>query len=505
MLVPHQPDEDGREQREDIGLQKRDQQLEKHHEQRETDGSADHDGADHRRRGPEYEDQAEQHENHEVAGRHVGEQPQRQRERLDEFPDQLDGGHDDRHDDRTDALHPRRHHYDRLEVAFRAERTETGDLDREERREREPGGDGDIAGRGRAPRQEAEQVAVQNKEEERQDVGREDFATVADAGDRDVVADEQHQAFDRGSKAARRASLAVATLHLPAAVPDCEEDEECREDHEDDVLGGRDVDRGAGDEPGTGQVPLAQTERQLDELAVAGVLEDHRADVRLLENHLRNLVSRNKSGNSTPRYPRPAGSGGIEARWVTDHTRSTPSARNRIPMPPSQRAMNSGLGARIFGRSNVTAHSCASTATPPPIIAGLPPSAPATTTRTTPTATRIPIAFTSLPYRPLPSVYLPSLTVDVFLHAVVDAHETREPAHERTDDREQRPRMNPPIQKPPPGAEQEDGDREVERHAEVLVARAFVFLCGSHVAPGNLGACEIFRKQIASHATLCGV
>src|SRR5213592_123640 len=470
--MPHQPDEHGGEQRKDIGLQKRDQKLEKHHEQREADGSPHHDVADHRRRGPEHEDQAEQDENHEVAGRHVGEQPQRQGERLHKFPDQLHGRHDDRHDHRTDALHARRHHHDRLEVALRPQGTEAGDLDREEGCEREPRGDGDVAGGGRAPGQEAEQVAVENEEEERQDVRREDFAAVADARDRDVVADEQNQAFDRSPKAARRSPLAVAPIHLPAAIPDRQEDEERREDHEHDVLGRRDVDVGAGDVPRPRQALLAKPQ-QLDELTVTGVVEDHLADVRFLESHLRNLVSRNRSGNSTPTYPRPAGNGGIEAWWVTDHTKSTPSARNRIPMPPSQRAMNSGFGARIFGRSNVTAHSCASTATLPPIIAGVPPSAPATTTRTTPSATRIPLAFTSLPYRPLPSPYLPSLTVDFLLHPIPDAHEPREPAHERTDDREQRPRMHPAIEKPPTCPEKQDGNRKVERHAEVLVPRAF--------------------------------
>jgi len=46
-------------------------------------------------------------------------------------------------------------------------------------------------------------------------------------------------------------------------------------------------------------MPLAQPERQLHELAVAGVLEDHLADVGLLH-YLRNLVSRNKSGKQHP-------------------------------------------------------------------------------------------------------------------------------------------------------------------------------------------------------------
>src|SRR5882762_3384865 len=169
-----------------------------------------------------------------------------------------------------------------------------------------------------------------------------------------------------------------------------------------------------------------------------------------------------------------------------------PTPSNRIPIPPSQRAMNSGFGARILGRSSVTAHSCAITAIPPPIAASLPPRATAITTRTAPKATRSTSAFTSPPYRPLPSVYLPSLTVGFStvgfsLHPIVDAHEAGEPADKRTDDREQRSRMHPAIEKPATGAEQENGDREIERHSEVLVAltvsfglRLVVFLCGSH-------------------------
>src|SRR6267143_1666172 len=394
--MPHQPDEHGREQRKDIGLQERDQQLEKHHEQREADGSADHDVADRRRRRPKYEDQAEQYEDHEVAGRHVRKEPQRQRERLDEFPDQLDRRHDDRHDDRADALHARRHHHDRLEVAFRAEGAKAGDLDREERGERERRGDGDVAGGGGTPRQQAEQVAVENEEEERQDVRREDFPAMSDARDRDVVADEQHHRFDRRADTARAATVAMALLHLAAAIPQRDENEEGGEDHEHDVLGGRDVDVRARNVPRARQMPLSQSERQLDELAVAGVLENHCADVRLLESHLRNLVSRNKSGNSTPTYPSNAGT-------VRETMRTMPTPSSRIPMPPSQRAMNSGFGARILGRSSITAQSCAISATLPPIAAALPPSKVATTTRPTPSAASTPNAFTTRPlYRPVP-------------------------------------------------------------------------------------------------------
>src|SRR5437867_3345668 len=165
-----------------------------------------------------------------------------------------------------------------------------------------------------------------------------------------------------------------------------------------------------------------------------------------------------------------------------------------MPMPPSQRAMNCGFGARIFGLSSATAQSWATTATPPPIAALLPLMVAATATSATPRAARM---------------NLPSLTVGFFRDFVVDAHESREPADKGADDREQRPCVHPAIEEPAARAEQEDGDREVECHPEVLVALtvalrlgSFVFLCGSHVAPGNLEACEIFRKQIVRCTTI---
>src|SRR5207237_4287068 len=83
----------------------------------------------------------------------------------------------------------------------------------------------------------------------------------------------------------------------------------------------------------------------------------------------------------------------------------------------------------------------------------------------------------------------------VSLHPIIDAHEPREPTDKGADDREQRPRVYPAIEKPAARPEQQNGEREVERHPEVLVALAvafglgiIIFWCGSHVARGNLGA-----------------
>src|SRR6185437_1632224 len=124
--------------------------------------------------------------------------------------------------------------------------------------------------------------------------------------------------------------------------------------------------------------------------------------------------------------------------------------------------------------------------TPPPIAAGFPPTNVATTTNPTPSAVSNANAFIVAPPLTAPYRLLPPL-IRVFLHPIVDAHEPREPADKRPDDREQRSRMHPLIEKPATGPEQENGDREIERHSEVLVAltvsfglRLVVFLSGSH-------------------------
>src|SRR5437660_1341891 len=76
VLVLHHPDEHARQERKDIGLEERHQQLQAHHEQDERDRPDRH--------APvrEQEDQTEQRQDHEVARGHVGEESQAQRERL---------------------------------------------------------------------------------------------------------------------------------------------------------------------------------------------------------------------------------------------------------------------------------------------------------------------------------------------------------------------------------------------------------------------------------------
>jgi hypothetical protein len=139
----------------------------------------------------------------------------------------------------------------------------------EKRYQGQPSGDGDVAGGCRAPREQPQQVAVQNEEEHREDERRELLPAVPDVGDGDVVADEQHQGFDGPAKTARRFALAVAARHLPAPPPDGDEDEQRRNHHVDDVLGGRDVD--AEQVPTGGQVDLVQPQSEEAEIELEHV------------------------------------------------------------------------------------------------------------------------------------------------------------------------------------------------------------------------------------------
>src|SRR6267143_875851 len=358
MFVLHESDEHGREKRKDICLQESHEQL----------------------------------EDHEVPSGHVREQPEAEGERLDEFPDQLDRGHDECHDHRAKTRHAGRDHDDGLEVPLGPQRPEPRYLDHQEREEGQGAGHREVTGRRSPPREKTEQVAVQNEEEERLDERDELLTAVADARERHVVAHEQDDRLDSRAESARSFPFPLATRDLTAGNPDRQEDEECGEQHEHDVFCGRNVDVRAGDVPGTGQVYFAKP-RQLEDMAIRRVLEDDLADIGSLD-HLRNLVSRNNSGNRTPKKPNTAGSGGNEAGWVRTQITSAPNARNLIPIPPNHRAMNAGLGARIFGLSNTTAHSCAINAVPPPIAATLPPIAPAIATRTIPRPSSSVSAFT---------------------------------------------------------------------------------------------------------------
>src|ERR1051325_2582013 len=378
VLVLQHADEDGRQEREDVCLQERHQQLEAHHEQHERHGA--------RGDGPaaEQEDETEQREDHEVPRRHIGEQPETKGERLDQLADQLDRRHQQRHRDRAEPLHPGWDEDDRLEVALRSQREKPGDLGDEKRENRERPRHDDVPRGRRAEGDQAQQVAVEHEEEKREDVGRDLPAVVADVRDRDVVAHEQGDGFD--GRAESRGALPVPVALLVAAPrrEHREPDEHRREEHEDDVLGGRDVD--AEERPPGGKAPLAP--RQLDNVTVRRVPEDHAADVRCLH-HFKNLVSRKSSGSRTATYPSIVSSSGSALRCVADTASSSPSTSARTPIPAYQRAMNTCCGAAMAGRSTATAASCVRAAMPPPIPAPRPPTSAAPIASTAPQAASV--------------------------------------------------------------------------------------------------------------------
>jgi len=152
-------------------------------------------------------------------------------------------------------------------------------------------------------------------------------------------------------------------------------------------------------------MPLSQSERQVDELAVAGVLKNHCAMFGFWKSPEKpRFQEQERQQHTDVSEQRGHGPG-------HDEDDATPSSR--IPMPPSQRAMNSGLGARILGRSNVTAQSCAASATLPPMAPVFHP----ISLQPQPTLPRVPRAGRR-----------PSRLLGVLLHAIVNAHEAGEPA-----------------------------------------------------------------------------
>ena len=60
---------------------------------------------------------------------------------------------------------------------------------------------------------------------------------MTDARYRHVVADEENQPFDGRTDPARAFAIPMTPRNLAAAIPHRDEHEECREDHEHDVLG----------------------------------------------------------------------------------------------------------------------------------------------------------------------------------------------------------------------------------------------------------------------------
>src|SRR6185369_11614572 len=140
--------------REDIGLQESDQQLEAGEDHDESERRPAADDAEHHH-------EAAEHLEHGVACQHVGEQPDRQAEGAHEVGDDLDR-HQQQQQHEGHALGDKQ----RQEVRAVAGETDDGDADEHHRRHRE--GDDDVAGRRERVGHHAQEVAEQDEDEERQ-------------------------------------------------------------------------------------------------------------------------------------------------------------------------------------------------------------------------------------------------------------------------------------------------------------------------------------------------
>src|SRR5471030_190443 len=152
--------------REDIGLQESDQELEA--------GEGDDEG----KRRPagidaEHDDEAAEHLQHGVAGQHVGEQADREAERAHEVGDDLD-----RHQQEQQHEGHARRDKERHEVHAVLDEADRGDAQEHDKRHRE--GDDDVAGRREGVGHQAEHVAEQDEDEQRQDEREVLLARVAD-------------------------------------------------------------------------------------------------------------------------------------------------------------------------------------------------------------------------------------------------------------------------------------------------------------------------------------
>src|SRR5688572_10280023 len=97
--LANQSDEYAGQKREDERLQKCDEQLENHDSERHQNRQR------YQQPAAKREDETDQGKEHDVPGRHVGEETDRQRERLGELSDQLDR----RENGRDEQLHAERH------------------------------------------------------------------------------------------------------------------------------------------------------------------------------------------------------------------------------------------------------------------------------------------------------------------------------------------------------------------------------------------------------------
>src|SRR5215468_1208064 len=172
---------DAGEDGEDVGLQERDQQLER----RKRDGQAERqDGAEPAEQAgrAEHGHESAEHFQRDVASQHVGEQPHAVRDRSRQERHHLDEGHQRQDVDRNAGRH------EQLEEAQPVP-PETVDHHGQEDQQRESNGDDDVTGNREGVRNDADNVHYKDEHEQRENQ-RKEFHPLAAGGGAERRGDE---------------------------------------------------------------------------------------------------------------------------------------------------------------------------------------------------------------------------------------------------------------------------------------------------------------------------
>ncbi|EAU68425.1 hypothetical protein STIAU_3339 [Stigmatella aurantiaca DW4/3-1] len=225
MVVAHghaHADEQRGEHGEDVGLHEGHEQL----QQVDAHGEGH---ADQRHRGvAEHEDEAQQEEQDDVAGQHVGEQTHREGEGLGEQAQDFHRNHD--------GPQPRGHAARQVaQVAAQARGADAGHLREDEGADRQARGDGQVPRGGGHPGHQAQHVHEEDEEERGEQVGHVPRALLlADVLDGQLVPDEDDEHLEHVGAHPARHQLAL----VPVAEAQDEEDEQRRgQPHHHRVLG----------------------------------------------------------------------------------------------------------------------------------------------------------------------------------------------------------------------------------------------------------------------------
>ena len=191
--VIHLANEQRRQQREDVGLQKRNQDFEEVNRYRHKEGGRTIDA--------EGDGQANQREENDVPGQKVGEETNRQCHALDDHADHLDRDEHDEHGPRHAGRHEgMKETANSVLVDRTKDHEQKGDAGQAH-------GNVDVAGCRRKQRNQAHDVQRQDKEEEGTEERRhlhDVVLVMAKTGIHDLVADKDDKQFEEVGDARRR-------------------------------------------------------------------------------------------------------------------------------------------------------------------------------------------------------------------------------------------------------------------------------------------------------------